>query len=55
MRKRNLRGFDIPEAHRLMADVDATLVQQALDLPQGQWKADIHLWTPRGRQVEIRA
>ena len=31
-----------PQPHRFMADVDATLRQQVLDVAQGQWVADIH-------------
>ncbi|CUH36847.1 hypothetical protein JSE7799_01243 [Jannaschia seosinensis] len=31
-----------PEAHRLVADVDAALVQQILDVPQRQRETDVH-------------
>jgi hypothetical protein len=30
-----------PEAHRLVADVDAALEKQILDLAQRQWLADV--------------
>jgi hypothetical protein len=31
-----------PEPDRLVTDVDATLEQQILNVPQAQWKPDIH-------------
>jgi hypothetical protein len=31
-----------PEPNRFLADIDAALVQQILDVPQGHWKADVH-------------
>jgi len=32
----------LPQAHRLVADIDAALVRQVFDLAQGQGKADVH-------------
>jgi hypothetical protein len=31
-----------PLAHRLMANVDAALEQQVLDVPQGEWETHVH-------------
>ena len=45
-----------PVPHGLVADVDATLGQQVLDLTQRQWEANIHHHSEPddlGRTVEI--
>lgn len=45
-----------PKPHCLMAQVDAAFEQQVLDVPQGQWEADIHHHHEAdhlGRRVEI--
>ena len=31
-----------PEPYRLVADIDATFMQQILDIAKGKWKPDIH-------------
>ena len=31
-----------PEPHRFVADIDATFMQQILDIAKGKWKPDIH-------------
>lgn len=31
-----------PKPHRLVADIDATFMQQILDIAKGKWKPDIH-------------
>jgi hypothetical protein len=31
-----------PVSDRFMADIDTSFMQKVFDLPQGQWKADIH-------------
>jgi len=45
-----------PEPHRFMADIDASLEQQILDLPERQWIADVfqhHQAYRLGRVVEL--
>ena len=47
-----------PEPHRLVADIDATLEQQILDLAQRQRITDVHHHGEAdylGRTVEIRS
>ena len=31
-----------PKPHRLVADIDATFMQQILNIAKGKWKPDIH-------------
>lgn len=31
-----------PQTHRLMAEIDASLEQQILHIPQRQWKTNVH-------------
>jgi len=43
----NVAGKERPEpvpplAHGLMADIDAALEQQVLDVPQGEWETHVH-------------